>query len=631
MNFAISENKPKITPRGFFERFLHRQLKGLTGHIEQAGYPFDREIWGTDIMLEKDGNPAWWVYEQTAYWLDGYVRCGILLDDKDVIERASSIIYSVLNKPDTYGFLGPKFMKETDGWNRWAYVVFFRACMALYEYNDDEKILRALENHYLSCSARHNRFRDVMNVEIMLWLYGKTGNKKLLKLAETDYNDYNRTCIDDNCDRVAMSDKKPFSHGVTYNEYGKLGAILFTYTGKKKYLDASVAAFDKIDKYFMLPSGCLCSDEFTVSDDYMHSYETCDISDYTWSLGYMFDATKNAHYADKLEKCVFNAGMGSVLENFKGLQYFSCANQIIADNRSNHNDFYKGSKWMSYRPNPGTECCPGNVNRFMPNYILNSVKRYGDEVYIALFCDADYEFEDIRIMERTDFPFGESITLDIATEKCFKLKLRIPEWADRYEFTVGGKEVDAKEEDGFVDLEIYSECSVRLSFSSSISKVQTRGGVYFQKGALVYSLGQKGRREVDKLEPRSSAEFPAYNMYPTEKWNYAIDKNAPARFIDGNGRDFDLDQDLPHLEVYAYEAKSQRLLEVNEIEVTTDLYKGVKHTESGHYVFTPPPNGQQEFFDYPTLIKLYPYGACKLRITVFTVISPSAILGDISC
>ena len=51
-------NLPQITPHGFFERFLRRQLDGLTGHIEQAGYPFDREIWGTDIMLEKDGNPA---------------------------------------------------------------------------------------------------------------------------------------------------------------------------------------------------------------------------------------------------------------------------------------------------------------------------------------------------------------------------------------------------------------------------------------------------------------------------------------------------------------------------------------------------------------------------------------------
>ena len=616
-------NLPQITPHGFFERFLRRQLDGLTGHIEQAGYPFDREIWGTDIMLEKDGNPAWWVYEQTAYWLDGYVRCGILLKDKAVIERASSIIYSVLNKPDIDGFLGPKFMKETDGWNRWAYVVFFRACMALYEYNGDEKILRAIEHHYLSGSARHNRARDVMNVEIMLWLYGKTGNERLLELAEEDYADYNLTCTDDNCDRVALSDKKPFSHGVTYNEYGKLGAILFMYTGKKEYLDASVASFDKVDRYFMLPSGCFCSDEFTVSDDCMRSYETCDISDYTWSLGYMFDATKNARYADRLEKCVFNAGMGSVLENFKGLQYFSCANQIIADNRSNHNDFYKGSKWMSYRPNPGTECCPGNVNRFMPNYILNSAKRYGNEVYIASFCDADYDFGDIRITERTEFPFEESIEFDIATEKRFILKLRIPEWADGYELTVDGKEVQVKTIHGFVDMEISGDCSVRLSLSSSIEKVQTRDGVYFQKGALVYSLGQKGRREIDNTEPRSSSEFPAYNMYPTEKWCYGIAENAVARFICGSGRDFDLDRDLPHLEIYAYEAKSQRLLEVSEIEVTTDLYKGVKHTESGHYVFTPPPNGQQEFFGDSTLIKLYPYGACKLRITVFHTVYDS--------
>lgn len=242
--------------------------------------------------------------------------------------------------------------------------------MTLYEYNHNKFIVNALSGHYLRCPFRHNKFRDVNNIEIMLWLYAQTGNSDLLKMAEEDYRSYNENCSDDNCDKVALSDKKPYAHGVTYNEYSKLGAILYTYTKKENYLYATLSAYEKIDKYFMLPGGCHSSNEFLSSNHCMESYETCDITDFTWALHYLFEATLDISFADKIEKCIFNAGIGAVLENFRGLQYFSCANQIIADYRSNHNEFFKGDKWMSYRPNPGTECCPGNVNWFMPNYIF---------------------------------------------------------------------------------------------------------------------------------------------------------------------------------------------------------------------------------------------------------------------
>ena len=167
-------DKIKIRPLGILSELLETQMNGLTGHIENAGFPFDRIWWGKNETQEKNENPQWWVYEQTAYWLDGFTRCAILLEDECALRRAEKIIYSVINNPNSDGYLGPQALKETDGWNRWPHTVFFRACMALYEQNNDVKLLHALTEHYLGGSARHDKLRDITNIEIMLWLYART-------------------------------------------------------------------------------------------------------------------------------------------------------------------------------------------------------------------------------------------------------------------------------------------------------------------------------------------------------------------------------------------------------------------------------------------------------------------------
>ena len=613
------KNKIKICPRGILSELLETQMNGLTGHIENAGFPFDRIWWGNNAEQAENENPQWWVYEQTAYWLDGFTRCAILLEDECALRRTEKIIYSVINAPDPDGYLGPQALKKTDGWNRWPHTVFFRACMALYEQNNDVKLLRALTEHYLGGSARHDKLRDITNIEIMLWLYAHTGKKELLQMAEEDYISYNQSCADDNCDKVGLSSKKPYCHGVTYNEYSKLGAILYRYTGKEKYLQASESAYDKLERLFMLPGGCHCSNEFLLSDNCMESYETCDISDYTWSLMYLFDATKKGKYADLTERCIFNAGMGSVLEDFRGLQYFSCANQVIADYQSNHNYFHRGSKWMSYRPNPGTECCPGNVNRFLPNYVLNMWKKDGNAVYAVLYGASTFETDDIYIQEDTDYPFRESIAFDIQTKKPFDFMFRIPGWADKFTVVKDGADTEVQPQNGFARLQISKGCHIKIMFESSVQEHETNDGIYFSKGPLVYCYGLTGKRERDRNEKRSSETFPAYNIYANDKWNYAVKRGSKTMFVPGTQTGFDLNKDLPSIRVQAFEAPEWSLEQCNKIKVCDDLYKKTTHTESGRFLFTPSPQSVGHISDCAQTLTLRPYGAGKLRVTVFPV------------
>lgn len=613
----------KIEPNGYTKRFLQTQMEGLTGHIGEAGYPFDCVEWGAPDDSPATTNDQWWRYEQVAYWLDGYVRCAILLEDEGRIANAARIIYNVIDHPrGTY--LGPEVISDPDPVNfRWPHVVFFRACMALYGYNGDRRIPEAIERHYLGDRADYSVRRNVMNVEIMIWAYEITGNERLLSLAVDSYRRYNENCKDDACDRVVLSPKKPYVHGVTYNEYGKLGAILYRATGDFYYLRVSEAAFRKAVRMFLLPGGCLCSNEHLLSNHYYNSTETCNVSDFTWALSYLLHTTKKARYADWIERCIFNAGMGAITEDFRALQYFSCANQVIADHQSNHNIFSRGGAWMRYAPNPGTECCPGNVNRFMPNYVMNMWRNEREGVYCYLYgagrftCERDGK--KIEIREVTEYPATDSVKLSVKTETPFMLYYRIPGFMKSAGVTVNGESMKKQPQSGYEKLLISEDSEIEIVFEADIIRHREKGRVYFTRGALTYSLAPTADRRTDFSEGKN---FPNYSMYAVGEWRYAIKKDQAIYTPTETFSEYRMGTPMPYLTVKAVKIKNYDLDRVKRFYFQGDVKYGRKHYVEESRIFTPRllPNSKLELADETEEIRLYPYGAGKLRITVFNEI-----------
>ena len=359
-----------ITPKGWLRQYLIVQKNGLTGHLENAGYPFNTVGWAADSIPGNKSIEKWWPYEQNAYWVDGMMRCGLLLNDTFLLNKARKSIYYVLAHPDSTGFLGPKFLKPNDEGDRWVYVVFFRAWMAEYEATHNPAILAAIKKHYLGDRFPHTGIRESINAEIVLWAYAESKDTALLNFAKEIYKNSNELNKNSMVSDVAfLKDDIAVEHGVTYLEKSKLGAILYLSTGDSTYLKPSIAAFKKLDKYHMLIDGVNVSSEHIQIPTTQESHEICDISDYTWNISYLLKATGDAAYADKIERAAFNAAPGSVTKDFKALQYFSAPNQVIASRKSFIRD---GGGSMRYAPNPGTECCPGNVNRMMPNFAINA-------------------------------------------------------------------------------------------------------------------------------------------------------------------------------------------------------------------------------------------------------------------
>ena len=627
----------RIKPQGWLGDLLGKQISGLTGHMEAAGYPFASEGWGSFYVgKDPDDNedPGWWAYEQTGYWLDGAERAAVLTGDRKLKKKAGDQIDYVLANRDPDGYLGPKKLKKSDGWNRWPHVVFFRALMAKYGATGDPAIIEAVRQHFLGHEQDYSKARDVNNIEMMIWCYLRCGDEKLLDLAKKTYDAYNAQCRDDNCVKAHASPKKAYAHGVTYNEFAKLGAILYSVTGDKKYLAPTLNAYKKIDRYQMLIDGVHCSNEFLLDNDYMQTHETCDVTDYMWAIGYVYMATGKGEWGDKIERATFNAGLGCIEENFKALQYFSCPNQVVLDRTSNHSDFFRADKWMSFRPNPGTECCAGNVNRFFPNYCSRMWMKKGRDIIAALYGASEVTYgggaSAVKITEDTKYPFSDDIAFNFSLKAPRKLrfKLRIPGWCKNPSLKVNGVSYPIVNKNGFtaIDRVFADGDKVELNLPSEAKIVPFKNeGYYVERGPLLYTLGMRGDRQIDEKERNQTKEFPAYNTYADKKWNYTILPDSELKFEvrEGGANPFDIDETPYTIKVKGREVKAWKLTHRKKVYAVHNLYTRPWKLDEmkGDFTFTPRfPTAaaiKKEGLGKVEELTLVPYGAGKVRITIF--------------
>jgi hypothetical protein len=631
-----------VQPEGWLRRYLEKQRDGLTGHLEASGFPFNTRGWLARTIRTSAGT-GWWPYEQIAYWLDGMVRAGLLLRDEFLVKKARRQLDHVLAHPDADGYLGPPFMKDPTEQNRWPHAVLFRALMALHSATGDARIVRAVKRHYLADFAAHGKDRNVCNVEPMLWAYAQTGDRRLLDRALAAYREFNRLSPEhDAALETLLSPKRPTEHGVTYNEIAKLGAVLYIYTGKERYLDATVAAYRKLDEHCMLIDGVCSSSEALRGKDPLDSHETCDIADYTWGVGNLLLATGRAEYADKIERACFNAAPGAITNDFRALQYFSCPNQVIADRASNHNLFYRGAEWMSYRPCPGTACCPGEVNRIMPNYAARMWLRdgrgglvaalYGPSRITAVVGRAEQE---VTVVEETGYPFAEHVEFQVRTARpvAFPFSVRIPRWCRTPRLLLNGRPVRAKLTPGtFVTLRRTFRHNDRVTLElPMVLKLSRwpRGGLGIERGPLVYALRIEEDWRVDRRDRNSTKDFPAWNLYPASRWNYAlaVDERTLARDVQIVRKPLVADpwsiEAAPiELRVPARRVAGWRIQKRKSLlrEICIETYFP-KVTVKGRFSLTP------QLADAATLgrrlgrtletVTLVPYGCTHLRIAIF--------------
>jgi uncharacterized protein len=650
-----------IRPSGWLQDFLERQASGLTGNVAVSGYPYGYKFWGTKEDDTKGSYAAWWPYEQTAYWIDGALKAGYLASADELYRQALAEVDFAIEHADADGFIGPESLRDKD---RWPHAVFFRAVLAQYEITGDEKYLEALIKHYRSTPHPMGWDRDVTGVEILLYLYQESGEADLLEMAEKLYASFNKKWpAHDAALNTLLSDKEQSEHGVTFNEEAKLAAMLYTATGKKKYLRAVVHGYDKLSEQARLADGLHSASEHIHGKTALDMHETCDLTDHTWALAYLLQATGKAKYADQIEQIVFNALPGSITKDFRALQYFSAPNQVIVTSNSSHNPFMCGLNWMSYRPDHEVQCCPGNLHRTMPNFIHRMWMRTEDGgVMAAMYGPGDLHTTvgksqtPLTINASTEYPYQQEINFLVDPEKPvkFAFHLRIPEWCRKAKVSVNGKAVEAKLKPGtFLKLERTwkpgDEVQLELPFTLAIEHFPTNG-ISLRYGPLTLAFPIPTRAEIEtenstvrqqketmreQYVPRPivvKEEFPAWNLYPEGAWNYALkldDDSLKKLTVEWNDSCTDpLDASNPPLKVRvpAKRVRGWKLVRTKKIKqfghwTEGDQFMRGWRTIKGNFTFTPDLPDKKSLkaglSKETEMIELIPYAATQLRVTVF--------------
>ena len=626
----------KIKPQGWLKDFLRGQVEGMPGNLDRIGYPFDKACWQYR-SLSAGGYAAWWPYEQTAYWIDTLIRTWILTDDDSLFEKVKYQIEKSFEE-DGDAFIGPLELKEDKGRNRWPHLVYYRSILALYTKTGEKKYLDRICRHYLlDTEFNYSKGRDCANVEVMLKLAEILNNQMLYDKAINVFKEYFFQDKDESYPTVInyeymIGDSIPHAHGVTLNEHGKLPAILYAYTGNRKYLDASVHLYEKIENYHMLPDGIHSSSEQTCGNESYRAHESCDISDYIWAIGYLLEATGNGKYADWIERACLNALPGAVYPNFRAIQYFSCVNQVICARNSTHIKDWKNTPKIAYQPYHYPECCISNIGRAIPNYIARMYQETADGVAISLYGESIYDGEDMRIEQEGNYPFVDTLVFHIYAKRLEKNKLwfRIPEWTKGYDLCINGQSQDIDINNGFVKCEVHDKDEIKLTFRKGfMSHASKDGGIYYTYGPILMTLFIRENCLIDKSEARQTVEFPAYNIYPESEWRYAVHGWEQPQIINHEVTENPFWDKVPfEIMIPARRLKKWDYVRCKQADLHSKGAEGINEAQKSHgatevtddLILTPDIStadvSSENLLD-EEMITLVPYGCTRLRLTVF--------------
>lgn len=544
-----------IQARGWLLEQLQRQKSGMTGHLDEI-YP--QVVGARNAWLGGDGD-AW---ERGPYWIDGLLPLAYILDDDELKAKAQVWVEAILGSQKEDGYFGPDTdrphepgLQRSNSHDWWPKMVALKIIKQYYMATGDERVIPFLTAYFRYQLKMLPQFpldhwtywgaqRGGDNLEIVYWLYNRTGDAFLLDLAElihrqtTDWTRihgegsefYTQNSL--HCVNVAQGFKEPI--------------VYWQQCGDRKQIDATKNAVELIRQTIGLPTGLWAGDEMIHFGDPTRGSELCTAVEMMFSLEEMTRITGDTQWADHLERVAYNALPAQTDDEFKSRQYFHQINQVLCDRTiRNFNTTHYDTDIVFGELN-GYPCCTTNMHQGWPKLTQNLWYATPDGGAAALiYAPSQVKISvaggvDAVITEDTFYPFDEAVSFTVSYEgrkvksASFPLHLRIPEWCGSAVIKVNGASLDMDLKAGMVAV-VTREwvkgdiVTLELPMEVKISRWYDRSAVV-ERGPLIYALRMNEtwtRREFAPEEHVSYGKW-YYEVSSDSKWNYCLPSGSLA-------------------------------------------------------------------------------------------------------
>ena len=607
-----------VRPSGWLRRQLEIQATGLGGHLDETW----ADVGPNSGWLGGTGE-SW---ERGPYFLDGLVPLAYLLDDDRLKAKAQKYIEWTLTHQAADGMIGPA---SNDDW--WPRMVMLKALVQYEEATGDPRVVPVLERYFAhqleALPARPLRdwgkFRWQDNALVVLWLYNRNGDPRLIDLAkllhaqgfdwQADFADFRFTeAVTPQKIRLdkdnGLGESALATHGVNNGQALKAAPVWSMVTGKDADRRGVHVMLAKLDQYHGLPNGMFSCDEHFAGRNPSQGSELCTVVETMFSLEQSLAILGDATLGDRLESIAFNALPGTFTDDMWAHQYNQEPNQVeVSVHRKPWTTDGPESNLYGLEPNFG--CCAANFHQGWPKFAASLWMATHDGGLVATAyspCEVDTEVAGTRVQltETTDYPFRGAVRISLtpAAAVRFPLRLRIPAWAaDGAAIAINGKPVKVQTEAGWATLEQVWNAGDTIDLTLPMApRVITgyRESVSVERGPLVFSypIGESW------VKLRTRGMTADWQVFPTAAWNYALalKEDAPHGLVAEEhpvgGSPFALAGTPVKLQVAARRITTWRA----EDGVANDVPQSPAASEEAEETIT-----------------LVPYAAAKLRITAF--------------
>ena len=522
-----------VKPHGWLLKQLQLQSQGFHGHLGEISSFINKQdnAW---LNPAGKGNNFW---EEVPYWLRGYAASAFLLDDPKLVAEAKSWLEPSIVGQRPNGYFGTEALSGLNGNepDLMPHLNMMYAFRFYYDYSGDKRVLDLLTKffHY-ELTLPDNKFfsggwgvsRNSDNMDMVYWLYNRTGDTKLLELGEKLMRTGQK-----------WMDLIGGGHNVQTSQGFRKPAVFYQQNKDPKYLEIADSNWDALyAQYGQVPGGMFGGDEFARPGygDPKQAIETCGAVEMMFSEQMLFRITGDLKWMDRCENIAFNTFPATMTADYKALRYLTSPNQSNSDARSKAPSLCNDGEMQVMDPH-NHRCCQHNVGVGWPHFIESLYQATPDRGLAAVMyapCSVTAQVGDgtkVTIEQVTKYPFEETVQLTLKMGKGveFPLYLRIPGWCDKPAIKINGKAVTLAAQGGQL-VRVHriwadgDKLTLELPMVIKLARwAKNKDSVSVNRGPLTYSI-KIGEKYVQHGNKDPKAAWPAWQIMPTTPWNYGL-------------------------------------------------------------------------------------------------------------